>query len=165
MKYMIAFALCMVACGGSSGGDPTEPSPPDNGVSNPNTDSGSAPQVSTYCYDASNTSGECFSFWSNGNYVLDIIALTSDTSANAQIETGTYTRTGSEFSFTPEKWTCAHGALNPFTVGYTLSGDNLILDLSTGVLSLTLDTTPAATNFDIVDGCFEMSGFVSMPLQ
>jgi hypothetical protein len=163
-KFVGSFLLGIVVLVGCSSGSPSSmPVAPDDASTPTDT---AVPTVKTYCYYESSTEGDCFSFSSDGNYVWDVLELTSDTSADAQIETGTYTQTKTEFSFTPKEWSCYDvSEVKPFTASYTLNGNDLFLSLPTNDLSLTLDTTPAATNFDITVGCFGSAGFVANPLD
>ncbi len=45
-------------------------------------------------------------FRSDGTYVFSILEFTSPNSADAVVETGTFTTSGSAVTFTPQQWSC-----------------------------------------------------------
>src|SRR5256885_1199284 len=56
--------------------------------------------------NANGTGGVGLTLKSDNTYAQIFIALTSATSADTEIETGTFTTAGSKITFTPQKWSC-----------------------------------------------------------
>jgi hypothetical protein len=120
---------------------------------------------STWEYaDSASESGNGLTLKSNGTYVSSILSLTSSTSANAQIETGTFKLSGSEITFTPQQWSCPEATDPPYSAGFEQNGDTLTLSYSSGAIAYQLDTSTAST-FALSDGCFLQDGtFIASPL-
>jgi hypothetical protein len=105
----------------------------------------------------------------NGStYVAQKIALTSSTSADDQIETGTITVNASTLDFIPSQWSCAAfmPVDAPYSDGYTLTASGLTLSNSTGFTAFHVDTSGASSNFTSAIGCFLTNGtFQVSPLE
>jgi hypothetical protein len=105
-----------------------------------------------------------FTFTTSGTYSYEQMRMTSDSSFEASIETGTFTQNGSSIALNPVKETCM-GLRAPGAATYTFEGDNLILNFSSSLLELTPDTATANTSIDIEYGCFNTDGsFTPEPL-
>jgi hypothetical protein len=116
--------------------------------------------------DGAGTSGNGLTLKSDGTYVVSKLALTSSTSANAQVETGTIDVTASTIKFTPQRWSCEEPTDPPYTATYQLTNGGLELVLPGAVITFQVNTSPVATNFALVTGCFPQSGgFVPSPLS
>lgn len=112
---------------------------------------------------AGGTSGVALTVGRDGTYVLSSLALTSPTSAEAQVERGTYTAMGSTIVTTPTEWSCP-GPDPVTTLTYRFVGADLELVLPTGILTLAPNTASASTMFAISFGCFTGGSFVPAPL-
>ncbi len=148
MKWTLAVLLAAVAaCGGGNSETPEER------------------LIGQWVYtNSSGSTGIDVTFNTNATYTLQVMRLTSTTSANDQVETGIYSATENELTFTPQKYTCP-GPVPVFTEGYSFNGDSLSMLFSDAVLVYSRSTTPAATNFSISFGCFQTDGsFVQAPL-
>jgi hypothetical protein len=98
------------------------------------------------------------------NYVYSDIAILTDGSVAAQIETGTYTATGGTLTIVPQKWSCPPP--DPAaTYTYTVSPGSLVVQTSGAILSFVPNTAPPGSGA-ILTGCFAMDGtFVQRPVQ
>ena len=142
-SMIVAVALLAAACGSSS----------------------KAPSLDgTWVYsDSAGTAGAAATFNSNGNYVLSVLQITSSTTANAAIEKGTFTVSGSTITLTPQESSCT-GADPVYTMSYSFQGSNLELVESSGIIVFQPDTS-TASDIAITDGCFSSSGaFTASPL-
>jgi|SRR5580692_8944109 hypothetical protein len=125
----------------------------------------STPSIyNTWIYtNADGTAGEGLTVKSNGTYVLQLLTLTSTSSAEDEAQTGTIVVGASTLAFTPQKWSCS-GPYPAFTWTYTFDGDFLDVDTGTNVVSFSADTS-SASNFDDEIGCFGANGtFTESPL-
>jgi hypothetical protein len=96
-------------------------------------------------------------FTSDGQYSASKVQIASTTVANAEVETGTYTVSGSTLTTVPEQWTC------PFddptsTVSISFVGGDLELNTSSGTVSLQKTTESVVPVSELRDGCFDSSG-------
>ncbi len=107
--------------------------------------------------NAAGTSGIGATFKKDGTYVWTTLALTSQTSGNAEIETGTFRATGSTIVFTPQQYSCP-GPYPPITWKYTLSSSALVFSFPTGAISMKPNNEPASDSFTVVFGCFAKDG-------
>ena len=119
--------------------------------------------IDTWIYD-SGDSAIGLTFDTDNTYSAQVLVLTSSTTANDQVETGTFTKTTSEITFTPKKFTCP-GPDTIYTLSYQINGNGLTLVTADGALFFTRDMSPDTTNARITFGCFLDDGsFVAMPL-
>src|ERR1700722_8176662 len=82
---------------------------------------------------ADGTTAVAATFTNQGTYVLAQLQLTSGTTANGQVETGTFTATETQFTSTPEDYTCPEP--DPVaTVSYSFDGATLQVDNSDGII-------------------------------
>jgi hypothetical protein len=146
-NVVIAFAFGAIAmgCGGSS-------SPEQDLIGN-------------WLYATSTGStGIAVTYKTDGTYVAAELVLTSSNTADAQVETGTYTATASELTSVPTEWTCP-GPDPAGTASYSFSGGDLLISSSSGIISLAPNTAPASSTFILTYGCFQSDGsFVTAPL-
>jgi hypothetical protein len=116
--------------------------------------------------DSAGTAGNGLTLKSDGTYVVSRLVLTSSTSANAQVESGTMVVTGSTIAFTPQNWSCEEPKDPPYTATYQLTNGGLEVTLPGLVIAFQVNTSPVATNFTLATGCFPQSGgFVPSPLS
>lgn len=147
MKWMLLAVLATVAaCGGSS-------ETPEQRL------------IGQWIY--TNGSGEAavdITFNADSTYKAQDAQLTSNTSANDEVETGIFSATDTEITSTPQQWTCP-GPYPAYTVSYQFNGDSLVVTYSTGVMTMSRNTTPASSNANLTFGCFQSDGsFVTEPL-
>ena len=100
------------------------------------------------------TAGTGITFRGDGSYTFLNMRLTSDKSANAEVETGIYTDNGSAIVFTPQQYTCP-GPDPIVTFPRSFSNGNLVFSLPSGVISLQPNNAPPAESFVVVYGCFD----------
>lgn len=174
MKAMICIGLVLTACSGV--GPSAIPDAPDADTSDVQyyiapetsiTTEASVPKLNTYCTYPNADAWECFSFKDN-QYRWTYVLLTGNATAETQVETGTYSQTFGEITFTPTDWSCGQG-LVPFTVAYVLDSQ-LTLFLATGSISMNPTSTQIAKSVQTTTGCwiYEEDGgieFVAVPLQ
>lgn len=144
-RVVLGIALTMVACSSS-----TEQSPSIYG---------------DWLYaSADGKSGVSLTFKQDNSYVFSRLLLTSETSAEAEVETGTFTDSGSTITFTPKQWTCP--GPDPVTsVGRSFAGGNLLFSLPSGLITLKPNnSTGDGTAFAVVYGCFKAGTFVKADL-
>jgi hypothetical protein len=114
--------------------------------------------------NADGTSGLGVTFNGDGSYVLADLAVTSSTSANAEVEKGTYTATDTMFTMVPSQWTC-DGKDTSSTETYKFSGSLLVVSDSSGVVTLAPNNGPSTGTFAVTLGCFDASNnFTAHPL-
>lgn len=113
--------------------------------------------------DPAGSTGIAVDINDDGTYVIADMTLTSSNSADAQVETGSYTATSSQINALPQKWSC-RGADPGITVDYTFQDGNLLLSLQSGLVALQPNTATATTAFKITYGCFS-SGVGFTPEQ
>lgn len=131
-----------------------------NGSSSPSTPS----IYDTWIYtNAEGTAGNGLTIKSDGTYVLQTIAVTSDTSAEDELQTGTVVVGASTLAFTPQESSCS-GPFSAFTWSYSFDGNLLDVDTGTNVVGLSVDTSPPSS-IDAEIGCFAADGtFTESPL-
>jgi len=144
---ILAGSLLAIGCGGGSSEAPHER------------------LIGNWTYtNASDSAGVDLQFKTDGTYVAQVLQLTSTTTANDEVESGTFTATDSEIALTPQKYTCPE-ADPPYTLSYHFNGDSLVVVFPTGAIGMSRYTGPAATNFVVTMGCFQSDGsFVVSPL-
>lgn len=114
--------------------------------------------------NSSGSAGLDLIFNADASYSVQLLELTSTTTANDQVETGVYSASDSKITFTPQKYTCP-GPDPIYRVAYTFNGESLALLFADGVIAFERYTGPAATNFTLTFGCFQDDGsFVPSPL-
>jgi hypothetical protein len=148
MRRWIGLSFALIACGSSSGGG------------------GPPSLVGNWIYiDSTNTAGAALDFKSDGTYVHAQLSLTSTTSADAQVETGTYTSTGTSFTATPKQWTCP-GPDPVATLNYSFQNGQLVLSAPQGIITFQPNTSSGfMSSFQITNGCFDRTGtFTPSPL-
>lgn len=133
-----------------------------SGCSSSTSTSGSANEIvgNWINENAQGTTGIAFDAKADGTYVLETLVQTSPTTFNAEVETGTWTSTSSSLTTTPKQWSCA-GADPVSTVSYSFNGGDLIVSLSTGIVSFKPNTATASSTGQTLsqtNGCFDQSG-------
>jgi hypothetical protein len=114
--------------------------------------------------NSAGSAGADITFNANATYTAQILQLTSTTSANDEVETGIFSTTDTEITFTPQNYTCP-GSYPVYSLAYTFNGDSLLLSFSTGAVGFSRNKYPAATNFSLAFGCIQSDGsFVVSPL-
>jgi hypothetical protein len=147
-KWMLAVLLAAVAaCGGGNSETPKER------------------LIGQWLYtNSSGGAGIDITFKTDATYSAQVLQLTSTTTANDEVETGVFSTTDTEITFTPQKYTCP-GPDPVYSVTYSFNGDSLLLLLSTSATAFSRNTTPPTTNFSIAFGCIQSDGsFVVSPL-
>ena len=130
---------------------------------------GSGGLVGTWMYvSADMTRGFGLTFRADNTYTFDILLLTSPTTANAEIESGTYSTSGTTINITPQQWTCP-GPDAIYTITYSQSGDTFEFMYNGTVIAMSRDTASGMlNNFAFTEGCtHDASGnpvFTPMPL-
>jgi len=115
--------------------------------------------------DSANGFGFGIAFKPGDSYTVYTMNLTSQTSARAQIENGTFSASDAEITTVPKESTCA-GPATVDTVKYVLSPSALVITAGATVISLIRDTTPVDASFVLSLGCFQPDGtFVPSGLQ
>jgi hypothetical protein len=109
--------------------------------------------------DSSGNSGIAATFKSDGTYVVSDLMITSSTSANAQVETGTFTASNGSLAMAPKEDSCP-GPDAAYSLGYSFQGGNLEIVQPSGVLLMQPNTTSPGSigSFAITIGCFDGSG-------
>jgi hypothetical protein len=103
-------------------------------------------------------------FDSVDTYSAQVLQLTSTSTGNDEVETGVFSATDTEITFTPQKYTCP-GTDPVYTLTYHFNGDSLSVLYSTGAVLLSRNTTPPSSNAILTFGCFQSDGsFVTSPL-
>jgi hypothetical protein len=110
------------------------------------------------------TAGFALDFKQNGTYVSQTLELTSSTSADVQLETGTFAISGSTITFTPQDWSCADLNDPPYSATYTLTDSSLEVAGPTGLTVLHVDSSAGTNNFTEVIGCFTAGVFTESTL-
>jgi hypothetical protein len=142
----VGLAFALMSCGSSS------------------TSSGPSLVGTVWFYEHSASSGQGLKFNSDGTYEFLRLGLTSSTTANEYLQTGTYTSTSNQITSTPHEATCS-GTAPVYTIGYAFEGSNLVLSGTTGSIIYQPDTVMAASNLAYTYGCFDSQGnFTQSPL-
>ncbi len=105
--------LALTACGSSS---PSTPS-----------------VYNTWIY-TNGSDGLGLTFNKDQTYSSQVLQLTSATSGNDQVESGTFTYTATTITFTPTKWSCAEPTDPPYSVTWKQVGTLLEIGSSSGVV-------------------------------
>jgi hypothetical protein len=90
---------------------------------------------------------------SDGTYALGFLVLTSSTSADAQVETGTFTAQNGTLTFTPQEWSCT-GKDPSYSLPYQFSGSDLLVNTGTSIIALQPNTSTVMGSFVDTIGCF-----------
>lgn len=144
---------------------PPEASPADVGSSSsdaPGSGDGGPTIFGDWIYtNAANTDGYLLSLRSDNTYELHRFVRTSATTANDEIETGSFSAAADSITFMPARWSCR--APDPsYPTPFALPGVYLDVTYVIGLIAFHADTSP---DFTAVDGCFAKSGtFVPAPL-
>jgi hypothetical protein len=96
-------------------------------------------------------------FNGDGTYELHQTLRTSATTAEDQVQTGTFTATGSWITFTPQRSSCP-GPAPMSTAPYKLLNGSLQMTSGTTVFTLQPDTAPPAPGTTVQTGCFDSQG-------
>jgi hypothetical protein len=139
-------AVTMMACGGS------------HSVTGPSL-------VGTvWAYEQSTTLAQAVTYNSDGTYEFLRMELTSSTTANTYIQTGTYTATSNQITVTPQEASCS-GTAPVYMDEYVFEGGNLVLSGPRGSVAYSPDTSMASSNLAHAYGCFDSQGnFIRSPL-
>lgn len=149
MRTVVGLGVLLVAaCSSSSGGGPP-----------------SLYQDWLYT-DSSGNSGIAATFRTDGTYVVSDLVITSSASANAEVETGTFTAADTALAMTPTENSCT-GPDAAYSLGYSFQGSSLEIAQPSGVLLMQPNTTSPGSigSFAITIGCFDSAGnFTASPL-
>jgi hypothetical protein len=116
-----------------------------------------------YYVNASGTAGAGATFKGDGTYLLQELVLTSSSTGNDQMETGTFVDSSGTLTLTPKQWSCP-GPDAIYKLSYSFNGGNLVLAQPSGVIIMQPDTQTGSTGA-ITIGCFDSSGnFKASPL-
>ena len=66
-------------------------------------------------------------------YTFGSLTETSPTTFDAEMEAGTYSVSGSDITFTPQKWTCQERTAPSYAAGFTLTSDSRRRRLRVGI--------------------------------
>jgi hypothetical protein len=115
ISFVVA-ALLATACSSSSG-------------------SGGPPSLDgSWIYaNSDGSAGAGAEFKSDGTYEVQELTVTSSTTVNDQIETGTFTVSGSTITLTPKQSSCP-GPDAVYTLNYSFQGSNLALTQPSGII-------------------------------
>jgi hypothetical protein len=128
---------------------------------------GAAPNWATDVGSTGSTTAIAIMFTSDGQYSAIKEQITSDgppgatttdmATANAEVEDGTYTVSGSTLTCVPTESTCPEP--DPFSnVFISFTGSELDLDTSSGIVSLQKNTANNVWGIIKTYGCFDSSG-------
>lgn len=109
--------------------------------------------------DLSPGSGVGLTLQEDGTYIEIELVLTSDTTANAQIATGTFSVSGQSFTSETKQSSCPDAKADPETVSFKLTDSALALVFPQGIISLEHNDASPATEFIIRYGCFKGGQF------
>jgi hypothetical protein len=93
----------------------------------------------------------------DGSYVITNLTLTSQTAANAIVESGTLIVSGSTITFTPKEWSC-RGPRPAWSAPFSFQDGELLVTQPTYVLKLQPTNATATTSFALTIGCTDNSG-------
>jgi hypothetical protein len=145
MKWTLAVLLVVASCGGGSNPTPQER------------------LIGKWLYSGA-SAGIGLEFDPNDAYSAQVLQLTSSTTGNDEVETGTFAATDTEIAFTPQKSTCP-GPVSVYTLTYHFNEDSLGVLYSTGAMVFSRNTDPPSSNAIVTFGCFQSGGsFVPAPL-
>ena len=100
----------------------------------------------------------------NGDqYTGYVMGLTSSTSANAEVETGSFLTSDTQIVFTPREWSCP-GPDSIYVMPYALANGSLAITSGATVVVFQRNLASPATNFVITTGCTQTGTFVPMPV-
>ncbi len=133
-RSFIAASLLCVACSGSSG-------------------SSSPSLYGNWVYE-NGTVGQGLTLKADGTYVALVLAEVSPTSADAQVETGTFVVNGSTITATPTQWSC-RGADPSATYAFSFNGEDLVISDASGVIVYQPNNATGSSSFAITIGCFD----------
>lgn len=126
-----------------------------------------APPTSIYddwvYLDSNSTTGIGLNLSADGTYVFTVLQLTSDNSAQAVVESGTFSSTSDTLSFVPTQSTCPTSEFE--TLKYQLRYSALELMFSQGIISLQKNTGSSVSNFILTFGCFQGGKFTAASLH
>lgn len=97
-------------------------------------------------------------FKDDGTYTSAILVASSSTSAEAEVEKGTYSATDTQITFTPNEFSCA-GPDAIYAAPYKVDGQSLVLTLGSNVVIMAPNTDPASSNGLLQTGCFNAGVF------
>ncbi|HEV3191172.1 MAG TPA: hypothetical protein VGY54_11775 [Polyangiaceae bacterium] len=139
--WMAIPTLWLCACGGLSSSGSDGPSLHRNWIAEP----------------AIGALGVALDVKSDGSYVITNLTLTSQTTANAIVESGTLTVSGSTITFTPKEWSC-RGPRPVWSAPFSFQDGDLLITQPTYVLKLQPTNATATTSFALAIGCTDNSG-------
>jgi len=92
-----------------------------------------------------------------------VMELTSSTSANAEVEKGTFLTSDTQIVFTPREWSCP-GPDSIYVMPYKIENASLAVTSGATVIVFQRNLASPATNFVITTGCSQTGTFVPMPV-
>jgi hypothetical protein len=96
-------------------------------------------------------------------YTAYVMELTSSTSANAEVETGSFLTSDTQIVFTPREWSCP-GPDSIYVLPFKLANGSLLITSGATLVVFQRNLASPATNFVITTGCTETGTFVPMPV-
>jgi hypothetical protein len=115
--------------------------------------------------DPTSKTGAAMDIHTDNTYVAALLFLTSSTTANAQVETGTIAVSGDTLTLTPKESTCT-GPDPGGSITYAIQDGDLVLNRTDGPISLQPNRATATTAFATTLGCFGtfITEFTPQPL-
>ena len=127
---------------------------------------GGAPSLDgTWLYtDSTGAIGQTVTYNGDGTYTFQVLELTSTTTADVEIENGTYTTSGGVITTTPAEWTCP-GSDPVDSCSFEVQGESLIVSAPTGAIVYQRTSPTQPSDIAITFGCFLGDGtFAPSPL-
>jgi hypothetical protein len=101
--------------------------------------------------------------FNGAEYSAYVMELTSSTSANAEVETGSFLTSDTQIVFTPREWSCP-GPDSIYVLPYKLANGSLAITSGATLIAFQRNLASPATNFVITTGCTQTGTFVPMPV-
>jgi hypothetical protein len=112
---------------------------------------------------ADQSSGSSITFRSNKSYTGSVIAVTSTTTANVEVETGTFSVSGQTIAFVPNEATCP-GPIGRYSLTYAVNGDMLLVTTGSTILTFTRLPDQDPSSIAATLGCFSNGAFTAHEL-
>lgn len=119
----------------------------------------------SWVYESSDGVGLGVTFNTNGTYAAVLVGLTSDTTANAEIEIGNFAANNNMLTMTTKQSSCSDASKEPETMPFNIDGDSLGVAFPKGMLFFHRNNASSANNGIITYGCVVDGKFVPSPIQ